>query len=174
MTYRQALKQAMQELADDPRTVFLGYNVLHGSRAYGTLTGVPKEMCLETPVAENLMAGLAMGLAMTGSRPVLFYERHDFVLNALDAIVNHLDKMESLSHGQFKLPVIIRATVGGTVPLHPGPQHIQDFTEAFRAMLSCPVLDLRCAADVVAGYRQARELDSPIILVERRDLYDCE
>lgn len=174
MTYRAAIKEAMQELAGDPRTVFLGYNVLYGSRAYGTLNNVPKEMCLETPVAENLMAGLAMGLAVTGFRPVLFYERHDFVLNALDAIVNHLDKMESLSRGQFKLPVIIRATVGGTVPLHPGPQHIQDFTEAFRSMLNCPVLDLRSAADVVAGYRQARSLDSPIIMVERRDLYDCE
>ncbi len=174
MTYREAIKEAMQELAGDPPPVFLGYNALDGSRAYGTLNGVPKEMCLETPVAENLMAGLAMGLAVTGFRPVLFYERHDFVLNALDAIVNHLDKMEPLSRGQFKLPVIIRATVGGTVPLHPGPQHIQDFTEAFRSMLNCPVLDLRSAADVVAGYRQARELDSPVILVERRDLYDCE
>jgi len=164
----------MQELATDPRTVFLGYNVLYGSRAYGTLTGVPKEMCLETPVAENLMAGLAMGLALTGSRPVLFYERHDFVLNALDAIVNHLDKLEELSRGQFKAPVIIRATVGGTMPLHPGPQHIQDFTEAFRAMLKFPVLDLRSAAEVTAAYQQARQLDSPILLVERRDLYDGE
>jgi len=172
MKYRDAIKQAMEALAQDQRTVFLGYNVLYGSRAYGTLNGVPKSMCIETPVAENLMAGLAIGMSLTGSRPVLFYERHDFVLNALDAIVNHLDKIESMSQGQFKTPVIIRATVGGSEPLHPGPQHTQDFTEAFRSMLSFPVLDLTTPAEVVAAYETAARLDSPIMLVERRDLYD--
>lgn len=172
MKYRDAIKQAMEELAGDQRTIFLGYNVLYGSRAYGTLTGVPNEQCLETPVAENLMAGLAIGMSLAGYRPVLFFERHDFVLNALDGIVNHLDKIEAMSQGQFKTPVIIRATVGGRVPLHPGPQHTQDFTQAFKGMLSFPVLDLTTPAEVVAAYRRAAELDSPIMLVERRDLYD--
>ena len=173
MNYRDAIKQAMDSLAQDERRVFLGYNVLYGSRAYGTLTGVAKAQCIETPVAENLMAGLAIGMSLTGYRPVLFYERHDFVLNALDAIVNHLDKIEALSQWQFKTPVIIRATVGGRVPLHPGPQHTQDFTQAFKSMLTFPVLDLKTPAEVVAAYQLAATLDSPIMLVERRDLYDC-
>lgn len=162
------------ELARDERAIFLGYNVLHGSRAYGTLTEVPVAQCLETPVAENLMAGLAIGMSLTGYRPVLFYERHDFVLNALDAIVNHLDKIESMSQGQFKTPVIIRATVGGSVPLHPGPQHTQDFTVAFRSMVKFPVLELKTPAEVLAAYHLAATLDSPIMLVEHRDLYDLE
>lgn len=174
MNYRDAIKQAMEARAQDERAVFLGYNVLYGSRAYGTLTGVPKEKCIETPVAENLMAGLAIGMALTGYRPVLFYERHDFVLNALDAIVNHLDKIEAMSQGQFKTPVLIRATVGGSVPLHPGPQHTQDFTQAFKSMLTFPVLDLKTPAEVVEAYQLAATLDSPIMLVERRDLYDCQ
>ncbi|MBA3015875.1 MAG: hypothetical protein KKD63_11685 [Proteobacteria bacterium] len=172
MTYRDAIQQAMATLAQDERRVFLGYNVRFGSRAYGTLSGVPEAMCIETPVAENLMAGLAIGMSLTGYRPVLFYERHDFVLNALDAIVNHLDKIETMSQGQFKTPVIIRATVGGREPLDPGPQHTQDFTEAFRRMLSFPVMDLTTAAEVTEAYRLAVQLDSPIMLVERRDLYD--
>jgi len=174
MNYRDAIKQAMEQLAKDERTLFLGYNVLYGSKAYGTLTGVPTERCLETPVAENLMAGLAIGMSLAGYRPVLFYERHDFVLNALDGIVNHLDKIESMSQGQFKTPVIIRATVGGRVPLHPGPQHTQDFTEAFKSMVTFPVLDLKTPAEVQEAYRMAAQLDSPIMLVERRDLYDCQ
>jgi pyruvate dehydrogenase E1 component beta subunit len=174
MNYRDAIKQAMEARAQDERAVFLGYNVLYGSRAYGTLTGVPKEKCIETPVAENLMAGLAIGMALTGYRPGLFYERHDFVLNALDAIVNHLDKIEAMSQGQFKTPVLIRATVGGSVPLHPGPQHTQDFTQAFKSMLTFPVLELHTPAEVVEAYQLAATLDSPIMLVERRDLYDCQ
>lgn len=172
MKYRDAIRQAMATLAQDQKTVFMGYNVRFGSRAYGTLNAVPEGMCIETPVAENLMAGLAIGMSLVGYRPVLFYERHDFMLNALDAIVNHLDKLESMSQGQFKTPVIIRATVGGQEPLHPGPQHTQDFTEAFRSMLSFPVMDLTTAAEVEGAYRFASQLDSPIMLVERRDLYD--
>lgn len=173
MRYRDAIKNAMQELAADPRTVFLGYNVCFGSRAYGTLADILPERCLETPVAENLMAGLAIGMAVTGLRPVLFFERHDFILNALDALINHLDKMETLSQGQFRTPVLIRAVVGGTMPLHPGPQHIQDFTDAFRAMLAMPVLDPRTAAEVVNAYRQTLTATGPMMIVERRDLYDC-
>ena len=172
MKYRDAIKQAMEALARDQRTIFLGYNVLYGSKAYGTLAGIPDDRCLETPVAENLMAGLAIGMSLAGYRPVLFYERHDFVLNALDGIVNHLDKIESMSRGQFKTPVIIRATVGGCVPLHPGPQHTQDFTQAFRSMVTFPVLDLTTPAEVQEAYRMAGQLDSPIMMVERRDLYD--
>ena len=174
MKYKEAIKQSMEELAQDKRTIFLGYNILFGSRAYGTLTDVPREMCQETPIAENLMAGLAIGMSLEGYRPVLFYERHDFILNALDAIVNHLDKIESMSKGQFKTSVIIRAAVGAKEPLDPGPQHTQDFTKAFSEMLTLPVLDLKNTAEVIEGYKKARTMESPIMLVERRNLYDTE
>ena len=171
MSYLDALQKAMNDLARDPRTRFIGYNVLYGSRAYGTLKQVPAELCIETPVAENLMAGLATGMAMAGFRPVLFFERHDFILNALDCIVNHLDKIATMTDGQFSAPVIIRAVVGGTRPLYPGPQHIQDFTESFRALVRFPVLDLRTPEDVVESYANIRKSDAPVMMVERRDLY---
>ncbi|GAB1353535.1 hypothetical protein MASR1M12_22710 [Erysipelotrichia bacterium] len=174
MKYRNAIINAMTKLASDKQTIFLGYNVLYGSRAYGTLAHVPAEQCLETPVAENLMVGLAIGMSLAGYRPVVFFERHDFILNALDGIVNHLDKIESMSHGQFKTPVIIRATVGGRTPLNPGPQHTQDFTEAFRSMLSFPVLDLTTPSEVMGAYETVLNCDSPIMLIERRDLYDLD
>ena len=171
MSYFDAIKDAMTTLAQEHRTVFIGYNILHGSRAYGTLKQVPVNMCIETPVAENLMAGLATGMAMAGFRPVLFFERHDFILNALDCIVNHMDKMASMTEGQFKAPVIIRAVVGGTKPLYPGPQHIQDFTDAFKALINFPVLDLRTPEDVVEGYEKISQTHTPVMMVERRDLY---
>lgn len=174
MKYREAVSHAMQQLATDSRTVFLGYNILFGSRAYGTLAGIPAAQCVETPVAENLMCGLAIGMALTGKRPVLFYERHDFVLNALDQIVNHLDKIETMSKGQFQTPVIIRAVVGGRAPLDPGLQHIQDYTECFRQMVSFPVLDLRTRREAAEGYAQVLAMTTPVLVVEHRDLYDLE
>ncbi len=174
MTYKEAIIKSMGALARDTRTVFLGYNIRYGSRAYGTLGRVPEEKCIETPVAENLMAGLAAGMSLAGCRPVLFYERHDFILNALDALVNHLDKLEAMSKGQWQTPVIVRATVGAKEPLDPGPQHIQDFTRAFQALLSFPVLDLTTPREVLDGYEQARSMSTPIMLVERRSLYATE
>jgi len=174
MKYLTAVKQSMEKLAQDRNTVFIGYNILYGSKAYGTLSAVPAEMCIETPVAENLMAGLATGMALAGFKPVLFFERHDFILNALDCIVNHLDKLETLSHKEYSAPVIIRAIVGASEPLDPGPQHVQDFSLIFKALLTFPVIDLKTPREVIDGYNEAASLKSPVMLIERRDLYDSE
>lgn len=95
ITYKGELSRAMGQLATDPKVCFLGYGIKYG-RAMSTLSGVSEEQLIETPVAENLMVGLAIGLALKGRRPVVFIERCDFLLNALDAIVNHLDKIEKI------------------------------------------------------------------------------
>ena len=136
----------MEELAKK-NTIFIGYNISFGSKAYGTLADVPKSKKIETPVAENLMIGLAMGMALEGYRPVVFFERHDFILNALDSIVNSLDKFELLT-GR-KLPIIIRATVGAKKPLHPGPQHVQDFTSAFKKLIKFKIYEPKTPKEVL-------------------------
>lgn len=164
----------MELLAQDPRTVFIGYNITHGSRAYGTLATIPIDKCIEAPVAENLMTGLAIGMALYGYRPVLFFERHDFMLNAADALVNHLSKIEAVSKGEFKAPVIVRATVGGSKPINPGLQHINDYSIFFRSALSFPVYEHRTAEDIIKGYREALQSSRPTMFIERRDLFDEE
>ncbi|MEK6645067.1 MAG: hypothetical protein AABY84_00120 [Candidatus Firestonebacteria bacterium] len=174
MKYKEAIKKSMEMLAKDKNAVFIGYNVNYGSRMYGTLVDIPKSKCLETPVAENLMAGLSMGMAIEGYKPVLIFERHDFMLNSLDAIVNHLDKIEKMSNGQFKIPVIIRAIVGAKKPLHPGPQHIQDFTKFFKEFLSFPVYELKTSQEIMKYYQKARFSKQPVMLIEKKDLYDKE
>ena len=141
MKYKDAIKKSMEMLAQDDRFKFLGYNVKYGSMAYGTLKDV-QDKCMETPLAENLMADLAIGLSLEGYRPVVFFERQDFILNSLDAIVNHMDKIDSMSNGQFKTPVILRATVGAKNILNPGPQHTQDFSEIFKKLIKFPVIEL--------------------------------
>jgi pyruvate dehydrogenase E1 component beta subunit len=174
MKYKDAIKQSMDELASDPRTVFIGYNVTHGSRAYGTLNDIPADKCIETPVAENLMADMAIGMAIEGYRPVVFFERHDFVLNALDALVNHLDKLENLSGGEFTAPVIVRAVIGGTKPLYPGLQHTQNFTDVFQRLFHFPVYELKEAHEISTRYREAMTSNEPVLMVEEKDKYESD
>ena len=174
MKYGEAIKKSMDLLALEPNTLFLGYNINFGSQGYGTLKDVPFEKKIETPVAENLMIGLAMGLSLEGFKPVVFFERHDFMLNASDGLVNHLDKIEQLSHGEFKMPVIVRAVVGAEKPLNPGLQHTQNFTNIFKEILNFPVYSPRNASEVLRDYEKAMMETGPVMIVEKRDLYENE
>jgi pyruvate/2-oxoglutarate/acetoin dehydrogenase E1 component len=174
MNYKQSLTAAMTSLAADPARLFIGYGLTHG-RAAGTLAGVPGSQLLETPVAENLMVGLAIGAALRGRKPVVYFERADFVLNAMDAIVNHLDKLATISRGEFTPGVILRITVGNTEkPLFTGATHTQDITAALRCLVSFPVHPLMQTDDISWAYAQATErqaLGHSTALVEYKDLW---
>lgn len=169
--YKQAVIESMCMLAEDPKRVFVGYNTVFGSRMYGTLTDVDVNRCLETPVAENLMMGLAMGMSLEGYKPVVCFERHDFILAAADAIINHLDKLPELSGSQFDFPVIIRAIVGHDKPLDPGPQHTQDYTKLLIESTGLPIYTLEEATDVKYTYDEVSDMNSPVVLVEYKRLY---
>lgn len=178
MTYKESITQAMSDLARDPLVRFIGYGVRVGGRAAGTLAGVNESQLIETPVAENLMVGLATGMALAGLRPVVYIERMDFILNAMDAIVNHLDKIHVLSQGQFHPTVILRVVVGNrNKPLYTGVTHTQDFLEPLSKMVSFPVLGLTTSEQIQPQYRKAYEAmtaadstRSSSILVEYKDL----
>ena len=174
MKYKDALNESMENLARDDKVIFIGYNVTRASRANGTLKNIPLSQCLETPCAENLMADLAIGLALDGFKPVVYFERHDFTLNALDALVNHLDKMEELPNSEFMAPVIVRAVVGGTKPFYPGRQHIQDFTNVYKDLFHFPVYDLKTPKEIIEKYNEAGRFKKSTMLIERRDLYELE
>lgn len=173
-TYKEALTAAMIDLATDPAVRFIGYGVKIGGRAHGTLKSVSDSQLVETPVAENLMVGLAIGMSLAGLRPVVFIERFDFILNALDAIVNHLDKIETMSRGQFKPAVILRVVVGNKdKPFFTGATHTQDFTETVRDMVKFAVYRLDDAFDVNDCYPAARKNQlrgRSSMLVEYKDL----
>jgi pyruvate dehydrogenase E1 component beta subunit len=169
---REAVTKAMGELARDKAVRFVGYNVL-GNRAGGTLAGVPEGRCVEMPVAENLVAGAAIGMALAGLRPVVWIERFDFVLNALDQIVNHVDKMATLSAGEFAPVVLIRTAVGRTrSPLYTGPTHTQDFTNAIREMVRFPVVAPPTPESALEAWRRAAEWNETMLMVEYADEYD--
>lgn len=169
LSYKEAMIQSMTELGEEG-AIFIGYNVLYGN-AIGTLKDVPDEQKLETPVAENLMAGLAIGMSFEGFTPVVYFERHDFMLVAADAIINHIDKIERISHGEFKVPVIIRAVTADAGPFYSGITHSQDFTNVFREAVSFPVHDPVTGDDVIRAFRGAKESGRPAMIIERKSRY---
>lgn len=173
MTYKDEITLQMNKLSCNDKVRFIGYNTRYGSQAYGTLVGVPVDRIIETPVAENLMVGMAIGMALEGYLSIVWFERHDFILNALDAIVNHLDKIEYLSKGDYKPKVIIRACIGGTKPIYPEVQHVQNYSLALVLMCkNINVLSCNTKEDVKYWWSQAVNADKSSIIIEWRDKYE--
>jgi len=170
MTYKEQITNSNTELAKDPKTRFIGYGLQKG-RALGTLNNVPDGQIIEMPVAENLMMGVAIGMALTGLKPVVFIERMDFLMNAMDAIVNHLDKIKDISNDEFDPVVIIRCIVGNiTKPLYTGATHVQNFTAPLRDMVEIPIYNVLNENFVKTAYGLAMSRKKSCIIVEYKDL----
>ena len=121
----------------------------------GNFQNVKDNKKIETPVAENLMSSLGMGLSLEGYRPIVYFERHDFMMVAMDSLVNHVSQIERISHGAFKSPVIFRTVVADEGPFYSGPTHSQNFTELFKNIFSFPVLVPETPEDVLNYYDYA-------------------
>lgn len=147
---KEVIDQTMQWLGEQPDVVFVGYNTGVG------FPKVAKDRLIETPLAENLMAGMAVGMALRGKIPVVYFERADFLTNALDAIVNHLDKLDILSDGLHRPACILRVVVGNRrKPLFTGDTHTQDFSEALDHMVAFPVQQIVLPGTVREWYEHA-------------------
>jgi len=155
-------------LARQPGAIFIGQGVGYdGVAMYHDFEGVPAEQRLEHPICEDLTVGFATGLAMMGYLPVVVIPRIDFLLRAMDQLVNHLDKIDAMSRGQWRPKVIIRTRVGGKVPLDAGPQHTQNHAEAFRAMLTTVrVWEIEYETDIAPTYQYAVECPNSVLIVE--------
>lgn len=158
-------------LAEHPQTLFIGQAVKYdGQAAFQTFSKVPMERRIEMPVIENTQLGICTGFALEHFIPICFYPRIDFLLLAMDQLVNHLDKMPLMSG--FKPKVIIRTAVGRSSPLNPGPQHTQNHTHALRQMLqTVDVHELFKADYIVPTYQKALESERSCIVVEHMSKY---
>jgi pyruvate/2-oxoglutarate/acetoin dehydrogenase E1 component len=165
----------MNTLASDPRTIFLGQAVAEpGTAMRNTLTEINSSKLIELPVEEDFQMGLSNGLALAGFVPISIFPRWNFVLLATNQIVNHLDKISEISRNKVGPKVIVRTGIGSIFPLHPGPQHVGDFTEAFKIL--CPninVVRLDNAEMIEHEYEYALKREDGIstILIEWSDKY---
>lgn len=166
----------MEYLARDPRVMFLGQAVAcPGTAMSNTLKNVSRDKLLELPVAEEMQMGMSSGMALAGHVPVTIFPRWNFLLLAVNQVVNHLDKFPLMSNGGYRPKVIIRTGIGSVRPLHPQHQHIGDFTDAFRLMChNIEVIRLEEPQDIFPAYQRAleREDGKSTIVVEYGDYYN--
>lgn len=170
MTHQESITQELCYLSKQKHTIFLGENIVNAGRIYGTLNGIPMSKCTEMPICENLIAGAAIGLALTKYHPVIIFQRMDFMLLAADAIINHMSLIPKMSGERVKLPIIIRAIIGShKVDFDVGPQHNHDFTELF----SPYVKTIRYSPNR-GIYAWAWRQNKPVMIVEDKDLYNTK
>lgn len=176
MKYFDELKRSMNFLAQDPRVIFVGQAVAEpGTGMSNTLKDVDPAKLIEFPVNEDLQMGVCTGMALTGYVPVSIFPRWNFLLLAANQIVNHLDKIHTISGGGYSPRVIIRTSIGSERPLHPQRQHVGDYTDAFRAMLDfVDVIRLDEPEQIFPAYDQAlnRQDGKSTLLVEWGDFYN--
>lgn len=175
MVYKDELTKAMKLLAKEKRVIFLGQNIVYpGSIMSSSLQDIPNSKKIELPLIEDAQMGMSIGLSLEGYIPVSIYPRIDFLIIATNQLVNHLDKIEEMSCGQFRPKVIVRTAMGSTKPLYPGIQHCSDYTEGLRHMLkNIDVIKLTKSRDIVPAYKHALERKDAksTILIEVADLY---
>lgn len=172
LTYKEELIRAMKMLARNNKVIFLGQGVSY-ENIYGTLEGISKDRKIELPIFEDTQMGLSIGLALEGFIPITIYQRMDFLILAMNQMINHLDKMEEMSDYEFNPKVIIRVAVGSTTPLNPGLQHMQDYTELFKACLTnIDVIKLVEKDQILPAYEKALESNKSTLLIEVRENYD--
>jgi len=128
ITYREALNQAMcEEMTRDDRVFLMGEEVAEYNGAYKVSQGMlekfgPKRV-IDTPITELGFAGLGVGAAMAGLRPVVEFMTWNFAILALDQIVNAAAKMKYMSGGQYSVPMVFRGAGGSAARV--GAQHSQ-------------------------------------------------
>lgn len=174
--YLDELTRAMEFMGSHSNTIFVGQSVeVAGTAMRNTLLNVDKGKLLELPVEEEFQMGLSIGMALSGMIPISIFPRWNFLLLATNQIVNHLDKLKDLTQSETPGKVIIRTGIGSEKPLHPGPQHTGDFTEAFKLM--CPkinVVRLDSTESIFDEYQNAYERTDGVssLLIEWSDKYN--
>lgn len=176
MSYYAALCEAMNLCAEEPNSVFLGQGVgVRGTSMSTTFDGVPEHKKIEMPVCEDLQMGMATGMALVGYIPICIFPRWNFMICAANQLINHLDRLSLYSDGGYKPKVIIRVAVPSVDPFYPGPQHDDDFTQAFRLMCrTIKIVTLRRTCEVVQQYKNALKRNGSTILVEFTEHYKDE
>ena len=174
MTYRQALNTTLaEELARDPNVVLIGEEIGTFQGAYriteGLLDTFGNRRVVGAPISEEGFVGMATGAAMLGLRPVVEIMTINFILVAVDQIVNHAAKLHYMFGGQVHVPLVIRTPSGGIGQL--AATHSQSFENWFAY---CPGLKVVAPAtpyDAKGMLRSAIRDDDPVIFIESLDLY---
>ena len=166
--YQKEIIRTMNQIGKLKNSIFLGQSVLYpGNLLFGTLKEINRKKIIEMPIVEETQLGMSIGLSLSGYLPVSCFPRFDFLLLAMNQLVNHLDKIPIATKEKIIPKVIIRVIVGAKEPLDAGLQHTQNYTKEFKSILhSINVYSLDNFKDVNLYYKKALNSKYSSILVE--------
>ena len=177
LTYRDALNQALrEELQRDDRVFLMGEEVAQYNGAYKVSKGLLDEFgpmrVVDTPITELGFAGVGVGSAMVGLRPVIEFMTWNFALLALDQVVNAAAKMLYMSGGQFSMPMVFRGPNGSALQL--SAQHSQAWESWVAHIPGLKVITPGTPADAKGLLKSAIRDDNPVVFLEGEMLYNTK
>ena len=174
MTMRDALNLALaEELARDASVFLMGEEVAEYQGAYKVTRGLlekfgPKRV-IDTPITELGFAGLGVGAAMAGLRPIIEFMTFNFSILATDQIINSAAKMLYMSGGQFKIPIVFRGPGGSAYQV--SSQHSQALESWYAYFPGLKVVMPSTPADAKGLLKSAIRDDDPVIFIEQERMY---
>ncbi len=174
ITIREAVSQALwEEMERDQNVIIMGEEVGVWGGTYAVTKGFydhfGAERVRDTPIAEGVIVGAAVGAAMNGLRPVAEIMTINFAYLALDNIVNQAAKMRSMFGGQFAVPIVVRTTSGGGKQL--GATHSQTPDVIFAHFPGLKVVAPATPADAKGLLKAAIRTDDPVLFIEHSTMY---
>jgi pyruvate dehydrogenase E1 component beta subunit len=174
ITYREALNQALAEEMERDENVFLmGEEVGLYNGAYKVSKGLLDQFgelrVVDTPITELGFAGLGVGAAMVGLRPVIEFMTHNFAMLAWDQVFNSAAKVHYMSAGQFRCPIVFRGPTGAALQL--SAQHSQALEASYAHFPGLKVVAPATPADAKGLLKAAIRDDDPVIFMEGELLY---
>ncbi|MBX3294721.1 MAG: pyruvate dehydrogenase complex E1 component subunit beta [Acidobacteria bacterium] len=174
LTIRDALNQALrEELIRDENVFIMGEEVAEYDGAYKVTRGLWKEFgdkrVVDTPITELGFAGLGVGAAMAGLRPVIEFMTFNFSILAADQIINHAAKMLYMSGGEFKVPIVFRGPNGSAFQV--SSQHSQALEAFYANFPGLKVVMPSTAADAKGLLKSSIRDDNPVIFMEQERMY---
>lgn len=175
MTFREAIRLGLSEaLQRDPSVVLMGEDIGPYGGAFKVTEGLHDrfgpQRIIETPISENSFAGVAVGAAMTGLRPVVEFMFMDFMTLAMDQICNHAAKFSYMYAGQCRVPVVFRAPYGGGFGY--GASHSQSLEAWFMHTPGLKVVVPSTPASARGLLDAAIRDDGPVVFLEHKALYN--
>ena len=177
ITYRDALNQALfEEMRRDDRVFIMGEEVGVYQGAYKVSKGLLQEFgemrVVDTPITELGFAGVGVGAAMVGLRPIIEFMTWNFALLALDQVVNSAAKMLYMSGGQYNVPIVFRGPNGAALQL--AAQHSQAWEAWLAHIPGLKVLTPGTPYDAKGMLKSAIRDDNPVIMLEGEMLYNTK
>jgi pyruvate dehydrogenase E1 component beta subunit len=172
--FREALREAMnEEMRKDPNIFLMGEEVAEYNGAYKVSQGMLEEFgpkrILDTPIAELGFAGIGVGAAMNGLRPIIEFMTFNFSLVAIDQIINGAAKILSMSGGQYSAPIVFRGPTGNAGQL--GAQHSQNFDSWYANCPGLKVVVPSNPADAKGLLKASIRDNDPVIFMESEVMY---